>query len=144
MHPFLTRLGIMPCVQEFFEPFFRADALGNLLFDYGDEIEHFGFAFHKVPSSVNFWMAGNRNFPQVRQVVICSSAMEALAWLNNKQSAVGCFDGLLLLSAGCRLCPAHTHWLNTNLPEKKYHFVFGRVRVLFPLAKARSVQHAMN
>ena len=126
MHPFLTRLGMEADVQAFFEPFYRADPLGNLLFDYGDGLEHFGFSFHKVPLSQNFWMAGNRNFSQVRQVVICASAMEALSWLKNKQTAFGCLDGLLLLSAGCRICPAHCRWLNKNLPEKKYHFVFGR------------------
>jgi hypothetical protein len=126
MHPFLSRLGVDQQVQEFFEPFYRIDELGNLLFDYGDGAEHFGFAFHKVPLSPNFWMAGNRNFQQVRQVVICASAMEAVSWLNNKQSAFRLFDGLLLLSAGAAVRDVHGHWLRKHLPNKEFRLVFGR------------------
>ena len=126
MHPFLSRLGVEQQVQEFFEPFYRVDDLGNLRFDYGDGAEHFGFAFHKVPLSQNFWMAGNPNFPQVRQVVICASAMEAVSWLNNKQSAFRFFDGLLLLSAGAAVRDVHGHWLRKHLPNKEFRLVFGR------------------
>ena len=125
MHPFLSRLDLDQQVQEFFEPFYRVDDPGNLLFDYGDGIEHFGFAFHKVPLSQNFWMAGNRNFPQIRQVVICSSAMEAVSWLNNKQSAFRLFDGLLLLSAGAAVRDVHGRWLKKHLWNKEFRLVFG-------------------
>ncbi|BAU55644.1 hypothetical protein [Mucilaginibacter gotjawali] len=126
MHPFLTRLGIEPEVQAFFEPFYRADELRNLLFDYGDGVEHFGFAFHKVPFSQNFWMAGNRNFRQVRQVVICASAMEAVSWLKNKQAAFPFFDGLLFLSAGVYPLPVHYRWIADHLSVKEFRLVFGR------------------
>jgi hypothetical protein len=126
MHPFLTRLGVNPQVQEFFEPFYRTDDLGNLLFDYGDGLEHFGFAFHKVPLSQNFWMAGNRNFSNIRQVVVCASAMEAVSWLKNKQAALSLWDGLLFLSAGVRVLPVHCRWLNAHIPAKDFRLVFGR------------------
>jgi len=126
MHPFLSRLGVEPVIQEFFEPFYRADEFGNLLFDYGDGMEHFGFAFHKVPLSRNFWMAGNRNFSQVRQVVICASAMEAVSWLKNKQAALSLWESLLFLSGGVRLLPAHSLWLTTHLQAKEFRLVFGR------------------
>lgn len=126
MYPFLTRLGIEPKVQDFFAPYFREDELSNLLFDYGDGVEHFGFAFHKVPLSQNFWMAGNRNFSQIRQVVVCASAMEALSWLKNKQAALSLWDGLLFLSAGVRVLPVHARWLAVHLPAKEFRLVFGR------------------
>ena len=125
MHPFLTRLGVAQQVQDFFEPFFRVDDLGNPLFDYGDGVEHFGFAFHKVPVSKNFWMAGCRSFSQVRQVIICASAMEAVSWLKNKQTAFGSFDGLLLLSVGAAVRNEHGKWLNRNLRNKELRLVFG-------------------
>lgn len=125
MHPFLTRLGVEEQVQEFFEPFYRADDLGNLFFDYGDGLEHFGFAFHKVPLSQNFWMAGNRNFSQVRSVILCASALEAISWLKNKQAAFGSFDGLLFLSVGAAVRDAHGIWLNKNLRSKDFRLAFG-------------------
>jgi hypothetical protein len=126
MHSFLTRLGVDMQVQQFFEPFFRTDHLGNLLFEYGDGVEHFGFSFHKVPVSQNFWMAGNRNFSQIRQVVICASAMEAVSWLKNKQTAFSNWDGLLMLSIGAAARPVHLRWLTQNLRNKEFRLVFGR------------------
>jgi hypothetical protein len=47
MHPCFTRLGIRPEAQHFFRPFYRVDVIGNLLFPYGEETEHFGFGFIK-------------------------------------------------------------------------------------------------
>ncbi len=126
MHPFLTRLGVDLQVQQFFEPYFRTDETGNLLFDYGDGLEHFGFAFHKVPLSQNFWMAGNRNFSQVRQVVICASAMEAVSWLKNKQAAFSSWEGLLFLSAGTAVQSVHGQWLHSHLHNQEFRLVFGR------------------
>jgi hypothetical protein len=126
MHPFLSRLDVEQQVQDFFEPFYRSDDVGNLLFDYGDGLEHYGFAFHKVPLSQNFWMAGSRNFSQVRSVILCTSAMEAVSWLKNKQTAFGSFNGLLLLSVGAAVREEHGHWLSKYLRNKQFRLVFGR------------------
>lgn len=125
MHPFLTRLAVGAAVQDFFEPFYRNDEQGNLIFDYGDGVEHFGFAFHKIPVSRNFWMAGNRNFSQIREVVICCSAMEAVSWLKNKQSVFQEYDNLLLLSAGTVVRDEHSQWLGKAFVNKDFRFVFG-------------------
>jgi len=126
MHPFLTRLGIDLQVQQFFEPFYKTDEISNLVFDYGDGLEHFGIAFHKVPLSQNFWMAGNRNFSQVRQVVICASAMEAVSWLKNKQASFSSWEGLLFLSAGAAVQSVHGQWLHQHLHNQEFRLVFGR------------------
>src|SRR5437868_1550822 len=99
MHPYLTRLGVRTEVQRFFEPFTDVGEKG-LLFNYGDAVEHYGFAFHRIPVSRNFWIAGNLNFAMVSQVVICSSAMEAVAFFHYHFTRFRCADNLLFLSGG--------------------------------------------
>lgn len=81
MHPFLTKLGILPLVQDFFEPWYTTDETGNLVFSYGDEAEHFGFAFHRVPAE-GYWQAGNSNESIIRYVFLCDSAMESIAYFS--------------------------------------------------------------
>jgi len=126
MHPYLTRLQVNPEVQKFFSRFYTTDELSNLLFSYGDGFEHFGFAFHKVPLSANFWFAGINNFSQVRQVMICSSAMEAVSWLNKNYLSFSSPDNLLFLSPGTGVHDTHLRWLSQNLTGKTFTLVFGR------------------
>jgi hypothetical protein len=86
MHPFLTRLGIAPAVQDLFEPYYKSDETGNLVFSYGEEAEHFGFAFHRVPAS-GCWLAGNTNLSMISHIFICESAMEAISYFSLNEHA---------------------------------------------------------
>jgi hypothetical protein len=81
MHPFLTKLGVPPAVQDFFEPYYTTDETGNLVFWYGEEAEHFGFAFHRIPAD-GLWTSGNPNLSMIRHVFICDSAMEAISYFS--------------------------------------------------------------
>jgi hypothetical protein len=126
MHPYLTRLGVRPEVQQFFGPYFSSDAVGNLVFPYGDSIEHFGFAFHRVPASTHFWIAGDTNFDMIRQVMIGASAMDAIAWLNQNYSTFSNMDNLLLLSTGTSLNAAHSQWIGQNLNNKIVTLIFSK------------------
>ena len=126
MHPYLTRLGVRPEVQEYFAPYGFSHESGDLCFPYGDEFEHYGFAFHRVPVVSCFWMAGNLNFSQVRQVIICASAMEGIAKLNHYGFAFSDTENLLFLSAGASFYHQHIRWLRENLPGKDFYFVFGK------------------
>lgn len=126
MHPYLIRLGVSPEVQAYFFPFYNTDETGNLLFVYGDGFEHFGFAFHRVPLSENFWVAGNTNFSQVRQVIICSSAMAAISWLNKNYYSLSNSENRLFLSTGAGVQLAHIRWINLHLRDRDFCLVFGR------------------
>jgi hypothetical protein len=126
MHPFLTRLGVRPEVQRFFQPYYHADAAGNLLFRYGDDLEHYGFAFHRIPATQQFWIAGNSNFAMIRQVFICASALEAIACLTICFSRFNHLDNLLFISTGLRPCTHQIQWLHSNLSGKKFSLVFSR------------------
>src|SRR5579872_6333877 len=100
MHAYLARLGVRPEVQRFFEPFYQNDQNGNLCFAYGCETETYGLAFHRVPFTEHCWIAGNRNLNVVRKVVLCSSAMEAIAWLNCNLTAFPAVENTLFLATG--------------------------------------------
>jgi len=125
MHPFLTRLGIRPEVAECFRPFYSSDDAGNLIFDYGDGQEHYGFAFHHIPVSDNFWMAGNLELPQARRVILCASALDAVSWLNKKAASLSGMDNLFFLSLGAAVRQSHLRWINKNLIGKSCTLVFG-------------------
>jgi hypothetical protein len=124
MHPFLSRLKVRPEVQSFFAPYFSVDKTGNLVFAYPDGVEHFGFAFHKVPVSDHFWLAGERVISRIRQVFVCASAMDAIAWLHWNYYAFGDLDNLLFLSCGTTVNAAQTGWLQEFLARKKITLLF--------------------
>jgi hypothetical protein len=127
MHPYLQRLGIRTQVQQFFMPFYKANVNGDLIFDYGGETETYGFAFHRVPLAKHCWVAGNTNYRQVRQVIICRSAMEAVSFLHLRYTSFSNLDGLLFIAIGSTLSEDHLHWINTNLINTKhYTLLFGK------------------
>jgi len=124
MHPFLTRLGIEPEVQEYFRPFFHTDDSGNLLFNYGDEQEHYGFAFHHIPISGHFWMAGNLELPQVRRVILSASALDSFSWLNKKTVFLSDMDNLLFLSVAAGIRQYHLKWISQWISGKSFTLIF--------------------
>ena len=139
MHHYLTKLGVPHLVQDFFEPYYTTDETGNLVFWYGDEAEHFGFAFHRVPST-GLWLAGNPNTAMIRQVFYCDSAMEAISFLSLNYTAYAYVDQLLFL-AGER---EHSRQL-----QKSWSLVFngdilGRIRDLKVAAAIRRLPVSVN
>ena len=113
MNAFLTRLGIRPEIQDWLAPYYHTDDTGNLCFSYGNDTEIYGLAFHRIPLKGGCWKAGAENL--VSQTVICSSAMEAIAWLNCH--AVN-LDHLHIIATGSKITlPA--------LPKSKQVLVFG-------------------
>ena len=133
MHPFLTKLGVAPVVQDYFAPYFITDIEGNLVFSYGDEAEHFGFAFHRVPAN-GFWQAGNSNLSMIRYVFLCDSAMEAISFFSLNYHSFRQIDQCLFIAGN----PAF------KLPGKSCSLIFGKdilgkVRDLVTAAKIRNM-----
>ncbi|OKS89662.1 hypothetical protein [Mucilaginibacter polytrichastri] len=126
MHAFLTRLGVRSEVQEFFAAHYHSDANGNLIFPYGNDTEHFGFAFHRVPDTEMLWLAGNSNSNMIRRVFICASAMEAIAYLSVKYAAFNNVDGLLFAAVGAKPSPDQISWLTRNFAGRMFTLVFGK------------------
>jgi hypothetical protein len=126
MHAYLTRLGVRPEVQRFFRPFYTSDTLGNLVFTYGGDAEHFGFAFHRVPVTDTYWLAGNLQFSQVRLVILSASALDAVSWLNKKLPAFPQTENLLFLAIGAGVSDAQLLWIRAHLEGKAFTLLFGR------------------
>jgi len=125
MHPFLTRLGVRPQVQHFFSEYYTTDNTGNLVFAYGAQTEHFGLGFHRVPLSNELWKAGEINFSTVRQVIVCSSAMEAIAYFGFNFSSFNRAGNPLFLATGARPQSAQINWITQNLSGKAFTLIFG-------------------
>ncbi|WDF80764.1 hypothetical protein PQ469_12175 [Mucilaginibacter sp. KACC 22773] len=126
MSPFPTRFGVPPEVQLFFRPFYHTDAIGNLVFSYGNVIEHFGFAFHKVPVAGQLWMAGNLNLHMVSDVFLAGSAMDAIAFLTLRRNWLKKADNILFVSVGTLPQGSQLQWIRSNLGHKKLHLLFDR------------------
>ncbi|WP_147243646.1 hypothetical protein [Pedobacter miscanthi] len=62
---------------------FRTDISGTLIFDYNSGLsEHFGKDGHLIPISAGFWCSRMVDLNIVRQVFVCLSAMDAIAFLH--------------------------------------------------------------
>jgi hypothetical protein len=123
MHPYLQRLYVPVNVQQFFEPYLNADHNGDLVFSYGHETEVFGLAFHRVPIAENLWIAGNQNLAMVRQVFICESAMEAIAYLSMNFVAFRDFENLLFIATGSKPNTEQFRYILQNLPGKAFTLI---------------------
>ncbi|HZY39756.1 MAG TPA: hypothetical protein VFE53_24040 [Mucilaginibacter sp.] len=123
MHPYLQRLGVLPEVQSFFQPFWFP-GLSDLVFNYGNTCEHYGIAFHRIPVTEELWIAGNQ--PTARHVFICGSAMDAIAWLHYHLANFNQTDNLLFVSVGASPCKTQIMWINEHLNNKQFHLIFSR------------------
>jgi hypothetical protein len=113
MNAYLTRLGIRPEIQEWLVPYYYMNDAGQLCFFYDNDIEIYGLAFHRVPLKGGCWKAGAENL--LSQTVICSSVMEAIAWLNCHTVNL---DHLLLIATGNKISLP-------SLPKSQKILVFG-------------------
>jgi hypothetical protein len=117
MNAVLERLGIPPEIQAFF------NASTDLLFSYGDQQEHFGEGFHKVPSTANIWLAGADN---ATHVIITCSVMEAMAFITLNRHRYPRLEQLAIIAVGTRLHFEQADWMRRNFPKRKFTLVFGK------------------
>ena len=83
-----------------------------------------GMGFHRLPISDHCWIGGNDHMATVRQVFICSSAMEALAWLHVHFHAFSQAGSLLFLATGTRPGPGQFRWIRQNVKCKQISLIF--------------------
>lgn len=117
MNTLLTRLGISPEIQAFF------NAAADLSFSYGDQQEHYGEGFHTVPSTQNLWVAGSNN---ATHVIITYSVMEAMAFITLNRHRYPRLEQLAFVAIGNRLHVEQENWIRENFPGRKFTLVFGK------------------
>lgn len=123
--PLLDRLGIPSRIQTIFADCIKTDRQGNLIFEYGLNMqEHFGINFHLVPSGTDFWSAGCTVKKQIREIFICASAMEAIAFLRFNEHKYPDLDKLMFVSFGNSLCPEHFNLLQEEFASPKFNLVY--------------------
>ena len=113
MFEVLTELGIHEKVQFFFRGMFTVDAGGLLTFCYGQHTELFGPDYHRVPATTLTWIAGDLTLNSTRTLVICSSAMDAIAFLSANFGSYQRIDQLLFISVGLLVCQSHIDLIRT-------------------------------
>jgi voltage-gated potassium channel Kch len=117
MNALLTRLGVPPEIQAFF------NASAELSFNYGDTNEHYGDGIHKVPTTQNLWVAGNET---ASNVIITYSAMEAIAFITINRQRYPNLEQLAFIAIGNKLQPEQVNWIMQNFHKRRFTLVFGK------------------
>lgn len=116
MNALLTALGVPNAVQEFFD-------IDELVFSYGEHFEHYDKGFHRVPTTKNLWLAGSA---VTREVIITSTAMEAIAYLTVNLNSYPNLQSLSFIAIGNLPHPGQLNWIKTHFPKRKFTLVFGK------------------
>ncbi|NHA03247.1 hypothetical protein G7092_05560 [Mucilaginibacter sp. HC2] len=117
MNALLTRLGVSPEIQAFF------NIGGELLFHYGDTREHYGEGFHKIPTTENLWVAGNET---ANEVIVSYSAMEAMAFIAINRARYANLQQLAFVAIGNQLQQGQVDWLRQTFPKRRFTLLFGK------------------
>ena len=148
MHPYLIRLGVRPEVQSFFSPFYTA-ASGDLIFQQGVYLEHFGMGFHRLSQGRDCWLAGEKNLALVSRVFVGESAMDAIAFLHFQGHTLANWERSLFVATGAGLPGARLRWIREQLKGKKLTMLFpgdlpGRIADLKVAAAFRGMPAAAS
>lgn len=118
---YLDQLGIHAKVQAFFQPHSTIQN-ESIYFNYGGDYEHAGPHFHRIPTTEGHWTAGE---PAIAgHLIISSSAMDAIAWLDQNHTRYPNPGDLCFLSVGSTPARNHAEHIQQQTPTKKIHFLF--------------------
>lgn len=104
----MTRLGVPMDIQAFF------NISEELSFHYGDTNEHYGKGFHKIPTTVNLWMAGEET---ALEVIVTYCAMEAIAFITINRQRYPKLEELAFVAIGNKLQEEQANWMVSIIPD---------------------------
>jgi hypothetical protein len=119
---YLERLEIHPNVRSFFKPFIHKITAEEVIINYHDSIEHATADFHRIPITENHWTTGHTT--TAGQLIISSSAMDAIAWLNQNHTRYRNLNDLSFISLGAYPTTTHAETIQPYARRKKCHFLF--------------------
>ena len=117
MNNLLTRLGVSPEIQAFF------NTSDDLSFSYGDQQEYYCEDFHTVPSTQNLWLAGTQ---QATHVIITYSAMEAISYITMNRHRYRRLEQVAFIAIGNRFYKEQADWISQHFTGRKFTLVFGK------------------
>lgn len=86
-------------ICESFEMPFKAGNSGQLIFGYNTgQCEHFGVGFHLVPTMAGFWISKWVDLNLIKEIFVCNSVMEVVAFLHFNAHRYNRHDELLFLA----------------------------------------------
>jgi len=98
MAALLEKLGVPRNVRLFFEPYYTLCRDGSLRFSFGEDFEHFGNHYHRVPLGGGSWIAG-----EGPKTMLSFSAMEAIAFLTLQAHRFPDLRALRFMALGCQI-----------------------------------------
>jgi len=124
MATFLEALGVHLRVRHFFKKHLT-QTCDNVIFKYGDSIEHASKSFHRIPITEATWTVGDHNLAS--HIFVCGSAMDAIAWLHFNIHRFKCLDSLFFIATGAT--PNLNLELSNAVPlqkqtPKKIHLIY--------------------
>jgi hypothetical protein len=114
----LERLGIRPEARSFFKNHV-IETCEDIIFKYGNALEHVSNYFHLIPTTDETWTVGE--ITRASHIIICGSAMDAVAWLHYNRHAYQ--HNLFFAAVGTS--PSQSQIEAITRPNKQYHLVFG-------------------
>ena len=115
MNELLTRLGVPMDIQAFF------NISEELSFQYGDTNEHYGEGFHKIPTTVNLWMAGEET---ALEVIVTYCVMEAIAFITINRQRYPKLEELAFVAIGNKLQEEQANWIRQKF-QTLFHALIG-------------------
>jgi hypothetical protein len=116
MNELLNKLGVPPEFQAFFNA-------GDLIFNYGDDTEHFGLGFHRVPTTPNLFIAGSE---VNKELILTSSVMEAIAFLTLNAHHYTNLGDLSVIAMGNLPHTSQLIRIGQGWQKRKITMVFGK------------------
>ncbi|AYL95334.1 hypothetical protein [Mucilaginibacter celer] len=92
------------------------------VFDYGNDRESFDEKGHRVPSTRNVWLGGNRH---AQTLIVVYSVVEAVAMLTINFQRFSNLDNLAVIALGTRVRREQMDWIRQAFPRRKIVLAFG-------------------
>jgi hypothetical protein len=118
---YLEELGIHPDVRSFFNPYITI-ACQTLIFKQADYFEQASRTCHRIPITESLWIAGEPAL--ATDLLVCSSAMDGLAWLNQNHQRYRQLSTLCLICTGSVPYIYHAAIIQKHTPKRKLHFLY--------------------
>lgn len=116
MNALLNKLGVPSEIQAYFNA-------GDLIFNYGNDVERFGSGFHLVPTTPHLFIAGGE---LTKELILTFSVMEAIAFLTLNADHYSSLGDLSVIAMGNLPHRGQLTRIAQGWQKRKITMVFGK------------------